>query len=428
MRFRLLLILGSIPLAAVFLAGPTASAQRGGMFQGSADDPAIKYSTGPLDNAVDSLNSRLDSGAARLSFRGRSGYLSSVLEALDLSIDAQMLVFSPTSLQAPFIKESNPRALFFNDRVQVGWVRDSDLLEIAAQDSRQGIVFYTLGQEPTAAPRFKRMTACLGCHMAGDTLGIPGLLMFSTTPSSDRSFGRSRFTDHRIPVESRFGGWFVTGTRGPAAHKGNAVTALGGEPSHQLTSTTGLYDADGYLSSSSDITSLMVFSHQVHMTNLLIRAGWEARAADPALHPNAPRGNDDLVAAMLRGIAGEVVDYLLFIDEASLDAPIRGRSGFAERFQTTGPRDKVGRSLRALDLDRRLMRYPCSYLIYSPMFDALPPSVKGPIYERMWEVLSGTERGERYQSALTLADRQAIVEILRDTKPDLPAYFAPVVN
>jgi hypothetical protein len=41
-------------------------------------------------------------------------------------------------------------------------------------------------------------------------------------------------------------------------------------------------------------------------------------------------------------------------------------------------------------------------------------------------VLSGQERGERYRSALSLADRQAIVEILRDTKKDLPAYFQNV--
>ena len=69
------------------------------------------------------------------------------------------------------------------------------------------------------------------------------------------------------------------------------------------------------------------------------------------------------------------------------------------------------------------MRYPCSYLIYSDAFDALPPGAKDPIYMRMWEVLSGAERGARYQSALSLTDRQAIVEILRDTKKDLPAYF-----
>jgi len=44
----------------------------------------------------------------------------------------------------------------------------------------------------------------------------------------------------------------------------------------------------------------------------------------------------------------------------------------------------------------------------------------------MWDVLSGAERGERYRSALPLADRQAIVEILKDTKRDLPAYFQRV--
>ena len=69
------------------------------------------------------------------------------------------------------------------------------------------------------------------------------------------------------------------------------------------------------------------------------------------------------------------------------------------------------------------MKYPCSYLIQSPAFDALPPGAKDPIYRRLWEVLSGQERGERYRSALSLADRQSIIEILRDTKTDLPSYF-----
>ena len=159
------------------------------------------------------------------------------------------------------------------------------------------------------------------------------------------------------------------------------------------------------------------------MTNLLTRAGWEARALDPALHPNAPRGNDELIAAMLDGVAREVVDYMLFIDEAPLTAPVAGTSGFTERFSAVGPNDRAGRSLRELDLTRRLMRYPCSYLVYSPMFDALPAAVKNPIYRRLWEVLSGAERGDRYRSALSRTDRRAIVEILRDTKPDLPSYF-----
>jgi hypothetical protein len=61
-------------------------------------------------------------------------------------------------------------------------------------------------------------------------------------------------------------------------------------------------------------------------------------------------------------------------------------------------------------------------MIYSDAFNALPERAKDAIYVRMWEVLSGQDRSKRYQ-ILTRADRQAIVDILRDTKPDLPEYF-----
>jgi hypothetical protein len=166
------------------------------------------------------------------------------------------------------------------------------------------------------------------------------------------------------------------------------------------------------------------------MANLLTRASWQARAADPLLHPpfTATPGEEERIAAMMSGVASEVVDYLLFIDEAKLTDRVRGASGFAERFSSLGPRDGKGRSLHELDLNQRLMKYPCSYLIYSPAFDALPPRAKNPIYRRMWQVLSGEEQNERYRSALSLQDRQAIVEILRATKPDLPAYFEAVTR
>jgi len=129
---------------------------------------------------------------------------------------------------------------------------------------------------------------------------------------------------------------------------------------------------------------------------------------------------------MMAGVAAEVVDYMLFVDEAPLPDHIQGTSGFTERFAASGPRDSRGRSLHELDLTRRLQKYPCSYLIYSETFDALPPSAKEPIYRRMWEVLSGADAGERYRTALPLADRKAIAEILEATKPDLPRYFGEV--
>jgi hypothetical protein len=145
------------------------------------------------------------------------------------------------------------------------------------------------------------------------------------------------------------------------------------------------------------VVALMVFAHQMHMMNLLA-------------HP------DDV---------NEFVDYLLFVDEPPLPAPIRGSSGFAEKFSGAGPRDHMGRSLREFDLSQRPMRYPCSYMIYTEAFDALPKPVKEAVYRRMWQVLSGEVTAARYER-LAPADREAVVEILRDTKKDLPDYFQRV--
>lgn len=409
----------------LWLATAFVSAQRGGMFQGKADDPAINYLTGPLDNVVDALNRRLAAGEAQLSFGGRSGYLESALAALDIPVDSQLLVFSPTSLQARRINPQNPRALFFADRVALGWVRDGDVLEVAAHDRTQGIVFYALDQKPTERPQFRRMTMCLGCHSGGPTLGVPGLLMFSTKAADAQSVDRSVMVDHRSPLAERWGGWLVTGESGRNRHLGNLVTALDERPTRALGSVDGLFDADGYRTLHSDIAALMVFSHQAHMTNLLIRASWEARAADPTLHPPYTASPEELarIATVLRGVAEEVVDYLLFVDEASLADRVSGTSAFAERFSKRGPRDGKGRSLYELDLRTRLLRYRCSYLIYSPAFDALPVAIKTPIYERLWHVLSGAAREPRYAAALPRAEREAIAEILRETKTDLPAGF-----
>jgi hypothetical protein len=176
----------------------------------------------------------------------------------------------------------------------------------------------------------------------------------------------------------------------------------------------------------------MVLEHQAHMTNLLTRVAWESRLASfeeqsvstPA--PKRPSSGGD-TATRLRDAVRDLVDYLLFVDEAPLSGRIEGSSAFADKFSARGPRDHQGRSLRQLDLEHRLMRYPCSYMIYTPAFDALPASLKDATYQRMWQVLSGQEKERRY-ARLTLANRQAVVEILRDTKKDLPDYFKPLTQ
>jgi hypothetical protein len=411
------------------------SAQRAGTFRGSIDDPAIRYSTTPtLNNAVVDANRKIQDGTLRFEFDERSGFLRSALEALGIPVDSQLLVFSRASLQGKRINDQNPRALFFNERVALGWVRGGDVIEVAAHDESAGVVFYTLEQRAELAsgtPQFKRAFECLGCHVTGNTLGVPGLLMFSTTRPEPAQFsGIPRHIDHSEPFSQRFGGWFVTGSAGSARHMGNDLAAVDGRPSRELTSVEGLFDSSGYRALSSDIVAHLVLTHQAGMTNVLTRASWEARAMDPALHPlfTPDPGMDERIASVMSSVASEVVDYLLFVDEAKLTDRVRGTSGFAERFSSSGPRDRKGRSLYELDLNQRLMKYPCSYLIYSPAFDALPPLAKVPVYRRLWEVLSGEAQDSRYRAALSLADRQAIVEILKDTKKDLPPYFQNVTR
>ena len=121
--------------------------------------------------------------------------------------------------------------------------------------------------------------------------------------------------------------------------------------------------------------------------------------------------------------AGEpVVKYLLMGEEAELTDTVKGTSSFAEEFMKRGPRDRRGRSLRDLDLKRRLFAYPCSYVIYSEAFDALPGPVKDYVLRRLWEVLGGQDTSKDFVH-LSADDRQAILDILRQTKTNLPDYW-----
>jgi hypothetical protein len=385
--------------------------------------PAIGYASTPITNAIAALDRQLERGAVTLAAEGPSGYLRSVLAALDVPVESQVLVFSKTSFQAPRINPQNPRAIYFNDTVSVGWVRGGEVLEFVAQDPRQGAVFYTLPQasagSPPHTPRFERNDACVTCHASDATHYVPGMFVGSVFPGPDGTtrYGPVYTTDHRSPFEVRWGGWYVTGTHRAAQHMGNAVAHDSADLASMITPATvhvtslaGRFDMTGYLSPHSDLVALLALEHQAKMLNLFTRVGWEARIGSG----EAGRSLDDA--------ARELVDYLLFVDEADLPGPITGTSGFTEQFTAGGPRDRQGRSLRDLDLESRLLRYPCSYLIYSEPFDGMPAEARAAVYARLWEILSGREQGVRY-ARLTAADRRAMLEILRDTKDGLPAYF-----
>jgi hypothetical protein len=380
---------------------------------------AIRYDSTDARDPIAGLNDRLKRGEAALERRGPSGYLQSVLEALRVPVESQMLVFSKTSFQAARIGPKNPRAIYFNDTVSVGWVRGGEVLEFVAQDPTQGAIFYTMSQA-NDKPVFERSDSCVSCHASEATHYVPGMFIGSVFPGVDGTtmYGPAYTTDHRSPFEIRWGGWFVTGTHKAQRHMGNAVasdasdlTAMITPQTVHVTSLDGRFDPTGYPSLHSDLVALLVIEHQAKMLNLMTRVGWEARIGEKES------------GRTLDQAAAELVDYLLFVDEAALPGPITGTSRFAEVFSSQGPRDSRGRSLRELDLDKRLLRYPCSYLIYSTPFDGLPANAKTAVYARLWQILSGEERDRRY-AVLAPGDRRAITEILTDTKADFAAFAA----
>ena len=380
---------------------------------------APRYDSTQTSDPIAQLNERLKSGEVTLERRGPSGYLQSVLEALHVPIESQLLVFSKTSFQASRIGPKNPRALYFGDTLAVGWVRGGEVLEFVGQDPTQGSVFYTMSQT-SDKPVLERNDSCVSCHASEATHYVPGMFIGSVFPGVDGTtmYGPAYTTDHRSPFEIRWGGWFVTGTHRATRHLGNTVAsdpanlaAMVSPATVHVTDLEGRFDKTGYLSLHSDLVGLLVIEHQAKMLNLFTRVGWEARIGEKES------------GRLIDQAAAELVDYLLFVDEATLPGPIAGTTRFAEIFQAQGPRDSRGRSLRDLSLETRLLRYPCSYLIYSEPFDGMPAKAKTAVYARMWEILSGQEKDRRY-AVLTPADRRAILEILSDTKPELAAYFA----
>ena len=381
----------------------------------------------PTSDAVVRLARDLAEGTRRLDFEPPHGYLRSLLRALDVGESSQVVVFSKTSLQAQIVSPANPRAIYFNDTTAVAWP-GGGFIEIATQDPRQGLVFYVLDQRTVERPQFQRPAACLTCHVSYATLNVPGALVRSVatgTGGQTLPFVWNGTTSHRTPPGERWAGWYVTGRSGGVAHLGNTLMrsdAPGQDPQPAASTLPALPDrvpSGRTVTAHSDIAALLVFDHQMHGMNLLARAGWEVRVAQA----DAPA----TASAVAARVAADLVDYLLFIDEAPLAGPVGGESGFAAAFAARGPKDRAGRSLRDLDLSTRLLKHPCSYLVYSEAFDALPPIAKEAVYARLWQVLSGAERATPRYARLSRADRQAITEILRETKRELPPYFLGAV-
>ena len=387
------------------------------------DHPAIRYMDATPADPVAKLEGRLAKGQAKLDFDPKFGYLPALLKNLGVPVESQTLVFSKTSFQPRQISPRRPRSIYFSDEVSVAVVQGSDALEIMSLDPVLGYVFYTLDTARTAKPEFvRRGLDCLQCHIGPATISVPGMMVSSAivTPDGSRS-GRvpNTLTDQRIPLANRWGGWYVTGTHGKQTHNGNAFAMDPATPdkldrtnSLNLTSLAGRVDTSAYLTPTSDLVALMTLEHQSTTTNMLLRLGWEARVAQQ-------EGKSAAFGPRMDEIVDDLLPYFTFANEAQLQEPVKGVSSFASTFAQRGPRDKQGRGLRDFDLNQRLFRYPVSYLIYSSAFDALPQAAKDRTYRKLHDALTGTKPLARF----TKEERAVAVEIVRDTKPNLPAYW-----
>jgi hypothetical protein len=328
------------------------------------------------------LQGRIDRGEVRLRYMPERGYLPSLLKELKIPASSQTLVFSKTSLQTDHISRAAPRAVYFNDEVYVGWIPGSPMMEIAAVDPKYGAMFYTIAQTEAKSPAFRRLEQpCTGCHgPVHAAVPAPLFLMMSTDTNELGDILNDFFlTTDRSPFSERWGGWYVTGSVGNAKHMGRAIPS----------------DTKRYLTSHSDPVALMLLAHQADVHNRMSEAAQKLRLS---------KGEEGLPETL-----DPLVNVLTFSGEATFAAPVRGSSSFAKEFTAKGPKDRRGRSLRDFDLQRRLFRYPVSYLIYSEAFRQLSPAARAYVYGRL--------RAEPFPQ-LSEAERAATLEILAATLPE----------
>lgn len=370
-------------------------------------------------NPVERLQRQMESGAVRLEYQAPRGYLDSLLEALGVSPLTQTLVFSKTSAQFRLISPRSPRALYFNDDVYVGWVRGGPILEISTADTVDGAAFYVLHQEPEEEPRLLRDSGqCLQCHESGRTARVPGHLTRSLYVAADGQpelrLG-STDVDHTTPLSERLGGWFVTGA--DFEHLGNRVLAKSGDETAMTIGLADVADLSDYLSGDSSVLAHLLLAHQTQTHNRIARAGLEARRAIAyrdemrRLFGGPSEETEASVKRRIKAPAEDLLDYLLFVNEAALPPGLDADTDLARTFSQRG-------SLYQLDLPRRLFRVPVSYLIHSEAFDALPSETLDHLRRRLHQILSGSDESRRFQH-LTPTDRESILRLLRAEKPDL---------
>jgi hypothetical protein len=409
-------------------------------------DP-INYSAAVPRDGVDSLQKQIAAGELKLGSTDRQA-IEALLRRLQIPIESQLLVFSRTSFQRERINPNRPRALYFNDNCYVGWV-PGGLIEITTLDPVLGPIFYSFDPaavQTKAAHCFVRDIDCMRCHGGTFVRGIPGLLARSIFPDEQGDpimrFG-SEVVDLRTAFTNRWGGWYVTGLHGESLHRGNQLFSGKAEKPDQdlkrganVTDLSDRFDIKKYLfQGTSDIVGLLVFEQQMTIQNSLTRASLDTRrmldyqknlqAAFKT--PPTEEPEYDSVKSVFEHSAQDVVDDLLFKDEARLPAGLQGSPAFQKAFLSTAVKTSDGRSLKDFDLRGHLFQNRCSYLIYSETFRSLPTPLKRRIYARLGHALRPADPDPRY-AYLDREERARVLSIIQETDPKLWSALSTAVS
>ena len=368
------------------------------------------YWTRPLTDRFTQFKIALESGKLSLDRSSEKAFVVSLLKALNISPSTQTLVYSTTSLQLSRISPRNPRALYYNLDIYLGWVPGGKI-EIASIDPALGGIFYIFdiprGRE--APIRIERSTRCFNCHAEFEIGRIPGLLIKSVVPGpgggSLESF-RGDQTGHSIPFKDRFGGWHLTGKHGITEHWGNLVGELSPTGLKKYANPPGRqFRWQTYPVATSDVLAHLLHEHQVGFVDRAVKATYDVRGA-------LAKGEAREEIAKHAGI---LLRYLLFTDEAPMpEGGVEGDSALKTHFLNHARKTAQGVSLREFDLRTRLFKHRCSYMIHSYAFSGLPALLKRQVLTDLHTAL-GRSKQSPVSSHLHVTEKMAINHILRTT-------------
>ncbi|MBK8093449.1 MAG: hypothetical protein IPK32_16080 [Verrucomicrobiaceae bacterium] len=328
-------------------------------------------------------------------------------------------MFSGSASQGTKVNPKNPRAIYFNDEVYIGVV-PGGLLEMIGVDAKIGGVLYTFqGVGTGRAPTTTGGAECARCHSRPQSGYAQGFFVRSVIPNDSGMMVGAEllgFEGHERPLGRRFGGWFVTSAHPDIFGRSGLVAETDAANSRRIMGYRSiqpgqLYDPKMHLGETSDILVHLLHEHQIgfhnHVARVLMSAEDDGLENGQRVMPTHQRDVDDLV------------EYMLFRREAALpENGIVGNPQFIADFSRNRHAAKSGAALKDLELTTRLLKHRCSYMIYTRPWAEMPPKVKSEVYAKLHAALFGNDVSGRH---LPREEKRQIIQILRDTLPDLPA-------